>query len=333
MTLQQLQMPENVDLVPDEATDRYGKFIMQPLERGFGVSIGNSLRRVLLSSLPGDAVTAVKAEGVLHEFTVLKGVVEDFAEIILNVKTLRIRMVDDTPRTITLDVEGAAEVTAADIQGGENVRILNPGQHIATLAEGARLQMELRIERGRGYVPAKDNRGPADVIGVIPVDAVFSPVTRVNLRVEAARVGHRTDYDRLILEIWTDGSITPSESLVAAAQILIEHFHLATDVGRHGQADSERDDLKRRRMRELLRRSVSELELSVRSSNCLRQANIRTLGDLVRKNEQEMLKYQNFGRKSLGEITEMLEEIGLEFGVDVSMYLDDGEGERNTEGV
>jgi len=333
MTLQQLQMPKHIELVPGEATDRYGKFIMQPLERGFGASIGNSLRRVLLSSLPGDAVTAVKAEGVLHEFTVLPGVVEDFAEIILNVKALRIRMGDDTPRTITLDVEGAAKVTAADIQSGENIRILNPDQHIATLAEGGKLQMELRIERGRGYVPSKDNRVPADVIGVIPVDAVFSPVTRVNFRVEAARVGHRTDYDRLILEIWTDGSITPSESLVESAQILIEHFQLATDVGRHGQADSERDDLKRRRMRELLRRSVSELELSVRSSNCLRQANIRTLGDLVRKSEQDMLKYQNFGRKSLGEIAEMLEEIGLDFGLDVSKYLDEGEADRNTECV
>lgn len=325
MKLLPLQMPKHVELVPEGATRRYGKFIMQPLERGFGTTIGNALRRVLLSSLPGAAVTAVRVNGALHEFTTLPGVVEDLTEIILNIKSIRLKVEGETPRTMRLVASGPADVKAEAIECDENIEILNPELHLLTLAEEGHVEMELRVDRGRGYVQAKENRLPTDPIGVIPVDAIFSPVTRVNFTVEAARVGHRTDYDRLILEVWTDGSISPSDSVVEAAKILIDHFTLATTVGRHEAAGGEQDELRRRRMRELLKRPVSDLELSVRSSNCLRQANIRTLADLVQKTEQEMLKYQNFGRKSLNEISEMLEEIGLSFGMDISEYLDEDE--------
>ncbi len=322
-----LHMPKHVEFVPEGSTVRYGKFVMQPLERGFGTTLGNALRRVLLSSLPGAAVTAVKVEGAQHEFTALPGVVEDLAEIILNVKTIRLRLLDEGPRTMRLEATGEGEIKADAIHRDKSIKILNPDLYLATLAKDGKLSMELRVEHGRGYVQARENRLPTDPIGVIPVDSIFSPVSRVNFAVEDARVGHRTDYDRLMLEIWTDGSLTPGDALVEAATILIEHFQLATSVGRHKDGEGEHDDIQRRRMRDLLNRPVSELELSVRSSNCLKQAGIRTLADLVQKTEQEMLKYQNFGRKSLGEIAEMLEEIGLCFGMDISTYTD-GEGEE-----
>ncbi len=325
MKLQPLQMPKHVELVPEGATRRYGKFIMQPLERGYGTTVGNALRRVLLSSLPGAAITAVRVEGALHEFTTLPGVVEDLSEIVLNLKSVRLRLEGEGPKTMHLEATGPGVVTAEAIQCDETIEILNPDLHLLTLAEDGKVSMEMRVDHGRGYVQAKENRLPTDPIGVIPIDSIFSPVTRVNMTVEAARVGHRTDYDRLILEIWTDGSLSPSESLVEAAKILIDHFTLATTIGRHEEGAGEIDELKRRRMRELLKRPVSELELSVRSSNCLRQANIKTLADLVQKTEQEMLKYQNFGRKSLSEISEMLEEIGLSFGMDISPYLTEEE--------
>jgi len=321
MNIQPLHMPKLVELMSEESDDRYGKFIMQPLERGFGTTVGNALRRVLLSSLPGAAVTAVRVEGAQHEFTTLPGVVEDLAEIILNIKALRLNMHEDGPKTMRLEVEGGGDITADAIKRDEGIEILNKDLHIMTLAKDAKVDIELRVDHGRGYIQAKENRLPTDPIGVIPVDAVFSPVSRVNCNVEAARVGHRTDYDRLILEIWTDGSLTPSDALVTAASILIDHFQLATSVGEQQDSEKEQDDLKRRRMKELLGRPVSELELSVRSSNCLKQAGIQSLGDLVQKSEQEMLKYQNFGRKSLAEIAEMLEEIGLQFGMDVADFV------------
>lgn len=325
MKLQPLQMPKHIELVPEGATRRYGKFIMQPMERGFGTTVGNALRRVLLSSLPGAAITALKVEGALHEFTTLPGVVEDLAEVILNIKTIRLRLDSEGPKTMRLIAAGPGAARAEAIQCDESIEILNPDLHLVTLADDSRIEMELRVDHGRGYVQAKENRLPTDPIGVIPIDAIFSPVTRVNFTVEAARVGHKTDYDRLVMEVWTDGSLSPSDCLVEAAKVLIEHFTLATTVGRHEDFDSERDDIKRRRMRELLKRPVSELELSVRSSNCLRQANIKTLADLVQKSEGEMLKYQNFGRKSLSEISEMLEEIGLSFGMDIAPFLGDDE--------
>lgn len=322
-----LHMPKHVELVPEGSTARYGKFVMQPLERGFGTTLGNALRRVLLSSLPGAAVTAVKVEGAQHEFTALPGVVEDLAEIILNIKALRLKLLDEGPRTMRLEAAGEGEIKADVIHRDESIKILNRDLHLATLVKDGKLSMELRVEHGRGYVQARENRLSTDPIGVIPIDSIFSPVSRVNFTVEDARVGHRTDYDRLGLEIWTDGSLTPGDALVEAATILIEHFQLATSVGRHKDGEGEHDDIQRRRMRDLLNRPVSELELSVRSSNCLKQAGIQTLADLVQKTEQEMLKYQNFGRKSLGEIAEMLEEIGLCFGMDISTYID-GEGEE-----
>jgi len=325
MKLQPLQMPKHIELVPEGATRRYGKFIMQPLERGFGSTIGNALRRVLLSSLPGASITAVKVDGALHEFATLPGVVEDLAEIILNIKSIRLKLDGEGPKNMRLCVDEPGVVKAEAIQCDESIEILNPDLHLLTIAEDGKIDMDLRVDHGRGYVQAKENRLPTDPIGVIPIDSIFSPVTRVNFTVEAARVAHKTDYDRLIIEVWTDGSLSPSESLVDAAKILIEYFTLATTVGRHEDFDGERDDIKRRRMKELLKRPVSELELSVRSSNCLRQANIKTLADLVQKSEQDMLKYQNFGRKSLSEISEMLEEIGLSFGMDISPYLDQDE--------
>ena len=238
MKIQPLHMPKLVELVSEESDNRYGKFIMQPLERGFGTTVGNALRRVLLSSLPGAAVTAVRVEGAQHEFTTLPGVVEDLAEIILNIKALRLKLHEDGPKTMKLEATGGGEITADAIRRDEGIEILNKDLHIMTLAKDAKVDIELRVDHGRGYIQARENRLPTDPIGVIPVDAVFSPVSRVNCHVEAARVGHRTDYDRLILEIWTDGSLTPSDSLVAAASILIDHFKLATSVGE--QQDGEK---------------------------------------------------------------------------------------------
>ncbi|MBN2090190.1 DNA-directed RNA polymerase subunit alpha [candidate division KSB1 bacterium] len=323
MNWQTLQMPESIEL--DEATysSTYGKFSVQPLERGFGVTIGNALRRVLLSSLPGSAITLIRIDNIYHEFSSIPGVKEDVAEIILNLKEVRIKLLNKRPEKVVLSLEGPIDFKAGDIgQGNTDFEILNPDHHIATLNEDANFKLELRIGRGRGYVPAEENKVPDQPIGTIPIDALFSPILNVSYQVENTRVGQRTDYEKLILEITTDGSITPDDALTYAGKILKDHIQLFInfDIEPEEEEVSEVDE-EVLRIRRLLKMSVDELELSVRSHNCLMAANIKTIGDLVRRDEPEMLKFRNFGRKSLTELSKILEEKGLYFGMDVEKYL------------
>jgi DNA-directed RNA polymerase subunit alpha len=318
-----LRMPEGIELDDSTYTNTYGKFTVQPLERGFGVTIGNALRRVLLSSLPGAAITSVRFENVLHEFSTIPGVVEDVAEIILNLKQVRIKLINKRPDKVTLDLQGPLELKAGDIMDGTtDFEILNPDFHIATLNENASFRAELKIGRGKGYVPAEENKLPDQPIGTIPIDAIFSPVKKVGIKIENTRVGQKIDYERLILEIETDGSITPDDALTYAGKILKDHILLFINFDiEPEQEESPEIDEEILRIRKLLKMSVDELELSVRSHNCLMAANIKTIGDLVRRDEQEMLKFRNFGRKSLSELTKILEEKGLFFGMDVDKYL------------
>lgn len=322
MKLKNFQMPKAVAVDDATLTDTYGVFVLEPLERGFGTTIGNSLRRVLLSSLPGAAVTAVRIDGVSHEFSSIPGVVDDVTEIVLNLKELRLVMYNDEPKTLLLEAEGKGDVTALDIQTDTDVKILNPDLHIATLDEGGRLRMEIFIGTGRGYVLAEQNKDTTQPIGVIALDSIFSPITRVNFRVENTRIGQRTDYDRLVLEIWTDGSILPQDGLSSAAQVLKNHLQLFISFDDDMIPDQEEEvDQEFERIRALLKTNVEELELSVRSSNCLRAAEIKQLAELVQKSEPEMLKYRNFGRKSLTELNDILSDLGLSFGMDVQVYL------------
>ena len=319
MKWKSLQVPRNVEVDPEGATDRYGRFVIAPLERGFGTTLGNSLRRVLLSSLQGAAVTSVRMDHVLHEFSIVPGVIEDVTEIILNLKQVRFKLIGDGPKKALVEAKGKGEVRAGNLQVDADVEILNPDLHIATLNTEGDLRMEVEIDCGRGYVSADQHDEQDRPIGVIPVDSLFSPVTRVNYKVEQARVGQRIDYDRLFLEVWTDGSILPNDALAMAATILRDHFALFIHFEHEPVQESEREvvDEETARLREKLDRSVDELELSVRSSNCLRQAEIRTIGDLVQKSEAEMLKYRNFGRKSLKEIEDVLVQMGLSLGMEV----------------
>ena len=318
-----LQMPEHVERDEASYSSIYGKFIIQPLERGFGVTIGNALRRVLLSSLQGAAITHIRVDGVLHEFTTIPGIVEDVSSIILNLKQVRLKLINKRPEKITINLKGPGDFTAGDIQqDSTDFEILNPDHHIATMNKEADIKLELRIGRGRGYVPAEENKLPDQPIGTIPLDAIFNPIRKVNYHVENTRVGHKTDYERLILEVWTDGSVTPDDALTFAGKILKDHIQLfiAFDVEPESEEVAEIDE-DALRIRKLLKMSVEELELSVRSHNCLKAANIQTIGDLVRRDEQEMLKFRNFGRKSLQELSKILEEKGLHFGMDVDKYL------------
>lgn len=318
-----LKMPEGIELDESTYTNTYGKFTVQPLERGFGATIGNSFRRVLLSSLPGAAITSVRFENVLHEFSTIPGVVEDVAEIILNLKQVRIKLINKRPDKATLDLQGPMQFKAGDIMNSTtDFEILNPDLHIATLNEDAHFRIELKIGRGKGYVPAEDNKLPDQPIGTIPIDSIFSPVNKVGFQVENTRVGQKVDYERLILEIETDGSITPDDALTYAGKILKDHIQLFINFDiEPEQEESPEIDEEVLRIRKLLKMSVDELELSVRSHNCLMAANIKTIGDLVRRDEQEMLKFRNFGRKSLSELTKILEEKGIHFGMDVDKYL------------
>ena len=322
MKWKNLTMPKQV--VPDPAnTDGYGRFVVEPLERGFGITLGNSLRRVLLSSLQGASVSAVRIEGVLHEFSTLPGVIEDVTEIILNLKQVRLKLHGDGPKKGIFEVKGKGEVRAGDMQVDPEVEILNPEMHIAALNRDGDLRMEVEISAGRGYVSADMHSQTDRPIGVIPIDSQFSPVTKVNYTVEATRLGQRIDYDKLTVEVWTDRSILPSDAVAVAARILRDHFnlfiHFEEPIEEEVEEEVNEDTL---RIRRLLDKSVEELELSVRSSNCLRAAEIKTIGDLVQKSEPEMLKYRNFGRKSLKEIQDILGEMGLSFGMDVSQYLE-----------
>jgi len=320
MKWKSLQMPKKIELDEKTASDRYGKFTIEPLERGFGLTIGNSLRRVLLSSLPGAAVTAVKIDGAPHEFSTLRGVLEDTTEIILNLKQVRFTLESESVKRGLFEAKGACEIVAGDLRVDDDVKILNPDFHVATLNKDGELKIEVEISGGRGYVPAENQQGSDRAIGIIPVDAFFSPITNVTYRVESARVGQRIDFDRLILEVWTDGSIVPSDALSFAGRILKDHFGLFVHFEEEVIAEEEEIDKETERIKHLLQKSVDELELSVRSGNCLRAAEIRTLGELVQKTEQDMLKYRNFGRKSLKEIQDILESMDLKFGMDVSRY-------------
>lgn len=317
MKWKNLQMPKRIQQV--EEKDGYGKFVIEPLERGFGETLGNALRRVLLSSLQGAAISAVRIEGALHEFTTLPGVLEDTSEIILNLKQVRLKHYGDGERKGFFKASGSHEMKAGDLEVPPDIEILNPDQHIATLNKEGSLQMEVEITPGRGYVSADQHPSTDRSIGVIPVDSLYSPVLRVNFEVEQTRIGQRIDYDKVTLELWTDRSILPQDSLSMGAKILRDHFALLINFKEDFLEESDEEvDEEVGRLRAMLSKSVDELELSVRSSNCLRAAKVRTIGDLVQRSEQEMLKQRNFGRKSLKEIEDILHDMGLRFGMDVS---------------
>ncbi|MCZ6802057.1 MAG: DNA-directed RNA polymerase subunit alpha [Nitrospirae bacterium] len=314
--MKDFQLPMRLELDKEVSTTNYGKFTAEPFERGFGTTIGNSLRRVLLSSLPGAAVTSVKIEGVFHEFSTLPGVAEDTTVLILNIKNLRLKLHTDKPKAIRLKKKGPGEARASDIQHDADITILNPDLLIASLDKDGLLDMELIVKPGRGYVPAERNKEEGLPIGVIPVDSVFSPIKRVNFNVENARVGRITDYDKLNLEVWTDGSTTAQEAVETAALILRDHLNICipSDELREVPIESMTEETVEELNRNL-HRSVNELELSVRAANCLKNANIKTIEDLVQKTEMEMLKTKNFGKKSLNEIKEVLLEMGLGLGI------------------
>lgn len=320
MKWKNLHTPNTIELDEATASDRYGKFTIEPLERGFGLTIGNSLRRVLLSSLQGAAVTAVKIEGVLHEFSTVPGVLEDVSELVLNLKQIRFKLHADYKINARFKKSGAGALKASDLQADPGVEVLNPDLHIATLNKDAEIDMEVEISGGRGYVPA-DQQTEERPIGVIPVDAHFSPIRKVNFEVVNTRVGQRVDFDKLTLELWSDGSILPKDAMAYAAMILKDHFSMFVDFEEPIEREAEEEEDKEvARIRDLMEKSVEELELSVRSANCLRAAGIKSIGELVQKSESAMLKYRNFGRKSLKEISDILEEMGLHFGMDVTPY-------------
>jgi DNA-directed RNA polymerase subunit alpha len=300
--------------VEDRSTT-YGKFVCEPLERGFGTTLGNSLRRILLSSLQGAAITAIKIEGSLHEFSTLPDVVEDVTDIILNLKEVLVRSTDGRAKVLRLDKEGEGKVQAKDIQLVDGVTILNPDHHIATLSRGGKLHLELHVGTGRGYVPAERNKMPSMSVGTIPIDSLFSPVKKVNYTVTNARVGQQTDYDKLILEVWTNGSVRPDDAVAFAAKILKEQLSIFINFDEQPEPVDSAVDREQEKLNENLWRTVDELELSVRSANCLQNANIKYIGELVQKSEAEMLKTKNFGRKSLKEIKEILAEMGLSLGM------------------
>ena len=310
-----LEIPQELNWDKEALSSTYGKLVAEPLERGYGVTVGNSLRRVLLSSLKGAAVTSVRIEGVLHEFSTIPGVSEDVTEIILNLKQLIVKLKGEEPKTIHIKARGEREVRAVDIIRDDQVEILNPQLHIATLNEEGRLEMDIEVGSGKGYVSAEKNKRGDQPIGVIPVDSIFSPVKKVNYSIESTRVGQETDYDRLILEVWTNGSLSPQESVESASEILGKHFSMFAIPGGFKKREPKgpnNDDIEREKH---LGQSVSELELSVRSANCLKIARIRTIRDLVQKTEAEMLKYPNFGKNSLAEIKKMLAEMKLSLGM------------------
>lgn len=322
-----LQMPEQVELEESSKSSTFGRFVIQPLEKGFGVTLGNSIRRVLLSSLPGSAITAIRIEGVQHEFSTIKGVVEDVSDMILNLKQVRIRAINKKLTKLVVPVKGPGKFTAGDIQKvTSEIEILNPDLVIATLNKDANFEIELRIGRGRGYVPADENKSPDQPIGMIAIDSIFSPIKNVRYFVETTRVGGQIDFEKLILEIETDGSMTPEDALTHAGKILRDHVQLFINFGAEPETEKPQSEQEAEiaRIRKNLMMSVDELELSVRSHNCLRSANIKTLADLVRRSESELLKFRNFGRKSLAELSAIVDELGLSFGMDVDKYLKDG---------
>ena len=319
MNWRELSKPERVEVSASSKT--YGKFVCEPLERGFGITIGNALRRILLSSIHGASIVSVKIDNIMHEFSAIPGVLEDVSEIILNLKEVRLRMSDSSPRVIRLEASEEGAVKAGDIVNDGGVEILNPEHHIATLSKDGNLKMTMTVKVGKGYVPAEMNKEENAPIGTIPIDAVFSPIRRVNYVVGNARVGQRTDYDKLTLEVWTDGSVLPEDATAYAAKILKEQMNVFITFDEEPEPEPEEPEEQEEPLNENLYRSVEELELSVRSANCLKNADIGFIGELVQRSEQEMLKTKNFGRKSLNEIKEVLTEMGLTLGMSLEGFV------------
>lgn len=303
----------NIKCLEIDNETNYAKFVCEPLERGYGVTIGNSLRRILLSSLPGAAITSVKIEGVVHEFSTIANVVEDVPEIIVNLKMVRLKLHENEEKTIRIDVKGEGEVTAGDIITDDGVEVLNPELHIATLSEGAHLQMEMIVEMGRGYNSAEKNKKDNQPLGVLPIDSIFTPVKKVNYAVENTRVGQNIDFDKLTIELWTDGSLAPYEALSLAAKVMTSHLELFIDLSetaKNTQVMIEKEEDKKEKVLEM---SIEDLELSVRSFNCLKRAGISTVEDITNMTESEMMKVRNLGKKSLDEVTFKLRSLGLDF--------------------
>ncbi len=324
-------MPKRLTKEEATATETYAKFIAEPFETGYGHTIGNSLRRVLLSSLEGAAITSIKADGAMHEFTTIDGVVEDMTDIILNLKKILFKASAREPQNLLLSAHKEGAVTAADIKLGHGLEIVNPKQLICTLDKKKKLEMELEVKVGRGFCPGDENKKPEQAIGVIAIDSLFSPVSRVRYAVESARVGQRTDYDRLLLEIWTDGRISPDDALTQASAILQHHLDVFVGYDKNAvefEEVADKQDDEKARHRKLLNMSVNEIELSVRAANCLNNANITTVGQLAMKTEAEMLKYRNFGKKSLNEIKEKLSSLGLSLGMNIDPGLLDAPKEE-----
>ncbi len=301
-----------------EETDNYGKFVVEPLERGYGTTLGNSLRRVLIASLPGAAITSMQIDGVLHEFSTVEGVTEDVTQIILNLKKVSLKLDSEDQKNLELDVKGPAEVTASDIQGDNEVTILNPDLHIATVADGAELHIKLTADKGRGYLSANDNKARMDdlAIGVLPIDSIYTPIERVNYTVENARVGQRNDYDKLTLDVWTDGSLTPTEAVSLGAKILTEHLAMfvdLTETAQNAQVMVEKEETHKEKMLEM---TIEGLDLSVRSYNCLKRAGINTVKELTDRTVSDMMKVRNLGQKSLEEIKLKLNDLGVSFRQD-----------------
>lgn len=301
-----------------EETDNYGKFVVEPLERGYGTTLGNSLRRVLIASLPGAAITSMQIDGVLHEFSTVEGVTEDVTQIILNLKKVSLKLDSEDQKNLELDVKGPSEVTASDIQGDNEVTILNPDLHIATVADGAELHIKLTADKGRGYLSANDNKARMDdlAIGVLPIDSIYTPIERVNYTVENARVGQRNDYDKLTLDVWTDGSLTPTEAVSLGAKILTEHLAMfvdLTETAQNAQVMVEKEETHKEKMLEM---TIEELDLSVRSYNCLKRAGINTVKELTDRTVSDMMKVRNLGQKSLEEIKLKLNDLGVSFRQD-----------------
>jgi DNA-directed RNA polymerase subunit alpha len=320
IALASFQKPKRIETDRSSLSEDYGRFVAEPFERGFGVTIGHALRRVLLSSLTGTAVTALKIQGVYHEFSTIPGVLEDTTEIILNIKELLLKLHVDRPKQLILQATGPTDVLARDIMPDADVEVLNPDLHIATLNKDATLEITMDVQLGRGYVPAERHAQEIVDPQVIPIDAVFSPIRKVSFHVENTRVGQATDYDRLLLDVHTNGSLHPEEAVAQAARILQDHLQVFVSFHEEPVQELPAVDEERQRLFENLNRSVDELELSVRSYNCLKNANIRTIGELVQKNESEMLKTRNFGRKSLNEIKEILTEMGLSLGMNLEGF-------------
>ncbi len=314
------QLPKRLECDEASYTNAYGKFSAAPFERGYGVTLGNSLRRVLLSSIEGSAVTSVKIHGVQHEFSTIPGVLEDTTEIILNIKNIVLNSHSKIPKTIYIKKDTKGEITAGDIETDETIEIMNPELHIATLTKDTKFHLEMEVGKGRGYVPAEQNKKEDQVIGTIPIDSIFSPVRKINFYTENTRVGQRTDYDKLILEVFTNGAINPKDALLYASNILQRHFDIFVNFGQLPEEEEEAElEMTKEEVAlyEKLRLPISELELSVRSSNCLREANIKIIADLVKRTEDEMLGFKNFGKKSLTEIKELLAGMGLTLGMQI----------------